>query len=85
MTTNAEIPRFSCNDRESEMFKAIEETGVVIVEDLIDQDAVDAILTETEARLRRVDPAMIHINEVLQGFYAGPGTSPVLPASHRRS
>ncbi|MFT7473960.1 MAG: ectoine hydroxylase-related dioxygenase (phytanoyl-CoA dioxygenase family) [Verrucomicrobiales bacterium] len=71
MTTNAEIPRFSCNDRESEMFKAIEETGVVIVEDLIDQDAVDAILTEAEAHLRRVDPEMIHINEVLQGFYAG--------------
>lgn len=69
--TDPEIPRFSRHEQELEIFNAIKETGVVIVENLIDHDAVDAILTETEAHLRQVDPAMIHINDVLQGFYAG--------------
>lgn len=71
MNTTPEIPRFFRHDPEDDIFNAIEETGVVIVENLIDQDAVGAILTETEAHLRLVDPEMTHINDVLQGFYAG--------------
>mgnify|MGYP001554404865 CR=1 FL=1 len=74
MKTTPEIPRFFRHDPESDIFNAMEETGVVIVENLIDQDAVDAILTETEAHLRLVDPDMNHINDVLQGFYAGART-----------
>ena len=69
--TNPEIPYFSCDDPESDIVNTIKETGVVIVENLINHDTVDAILTETRTHLEQVDPAMLHINEVLQGFYAG--------------
>ena len=69
--TSQEIPRFSRHESQTDMVEAINETGVVIVDDLIDRDTVDVILTETEEHLRQVDPEMIHINDVLQGFYAG--------------
>lgn len=69
--SSPEISHFSRDDKESEVVKAILEHGVVIVEDLIDEDAVAAILRESEAALRQVDPDMVHINDVLQGFYAG--------------
>ena len=69
--TSPEIPRFSRMDQEAEVISAINESGVVMIEDLLDRAAVTAILTESETALRQVDPEMVHINDVLQGFYAG--------------
>lgn len=67
----AELPRFARSADRSEILAALEETGAVIVESLLDEQSLQGILTEVQAHVEAADPEMRHINDVLQTFYKG--------------
>lgn len=82
------IPRFSRLDRSAGIVDALRETGVVIVDDLLDREVIDTLLAEVEPHVRAADPGMTHVNEVLQTFFRGvrnvtglAGKSPAFVAS----
>lgn len=64
------VPRVSRADGCAALVAALDECGAAIVEDLIDLTTVDRIVAEVADHLRAADPEMIHVNEVLQTFYA---------------
>ena len=65
------ITRFSRHDPPAHIVEAIDQAGVVMIDDLIDHEQVEAILSEVGTPMAEADPEMTHINDVLQTFYAG--------------
>jgi ectoine hydroxylase-related dioxygenase (phytanoyl-CoA dioxygenase family) len=64
------IPRLTRADGLDPLVEAVEESGAAIIEDLVDRRTVAAILDEVDDHLRAADPDMVHVNDVLQTFYA---------------
>lgn len=66
-----ELPRFRRFDPVESVIAALNQTGAVIVEDLITPAEIDAITVELQPHIDDADPDMQHVNEVLQTFFNG--------------
>lgn len=66
-----EIQRLSRHDQHDDIVEALDDLGVVIIEDLVDAPDVRAITDEVRADVDAADPEMTHINDVLKEFFAG--------------
>lgn len=65
------IPRLSRHDDVDDVTAALDHSGVVIVDDLLDPASVAAIVAEVRSEIDAADPEMQHVNDVLQTFFAG--------------
>lgn len=69
--SSRDVPRLRCDEEPETVIAAIEEVGAVIVEDLVAESQVAALLSEVRPHIERADPDMQHVNETLQTFFRG--------------
>jgi ectoine hydroxylase-related dioxygenase (phytanoyl-CoA dioxygenase family) len=68
-TGTATLPRLHATDPIDDVVAALTEHGAVIVEHMITGGCVDAIVGEVSPFLDAADPAMTHLNPVIQAFF----------------
>lgn len=66
-----ELPRLHRSDPVESVITALNQTGAVIVEDLITHAEIKAITIELKPHIDDADPDMQQVNEVLQTFFNG--------------
>ncbi|MDY7102947.1 MAG: phytanoyl-CoA dioxygenase family protein [Actinomycetota bacterium] len=69
--STAELPRLRRDDGPEAIIEAIEDAGAVIVEDLVADGQITALLDEVRPHVDDADPEMRHVNEALQSFFRG--------------
>ncbi|MFT5204041.1 MAG: ectoine hydroxylase-related dioxygenase (phytanoyl-CoA dioxygenase family) [Candidatus Aldehydirespiratoraceae bacterium] len=65
------LPTFKSGAPIADVLSALDETGGVILRDLIEHSSVTQIVAEVRPHLESADPEMPHVNDILQEFFAG--------------
>lgn len=68
-TRTATLPRLTATDPLDDVVGELREHGAVVVEAMIDSATVDAVIQDVDPFLERADPAMTHLNPVIQAFF----------------
>ena len=64
-----ELRRFHKTDPLPELLKGIEEDGAIAIDGLLDVDVLARLNSDVDAHLEAADPAMRHLNPVIEGFF----------------
>ncbi len=67
----AAVTRLEGDAPTSRMLSALKDNGAVVLHNLIDTATIHRIANEVDPYLHAADPAMTHVNGVLQEFFAG--------------
>jgi ectoine hydroxylase-related dioxygenase (phytanoyl-CoA dioxygenase family) len=67
------IPRLRATDPTAEIVRALNETGVVLVDDMLEPDVLEPFNAEIDAFLEAADPNRKLVNPLIEGFF-GPHT-----------
>jgi ectoine hydroxylase-related dioxygenase (phytanoyl-CoA dioxygenase family) len=67
------IPRLRATDPTAEIVRALNETGVVLVDDMLEPGVLEPFNTEIDAFLEAADPNRKLVNPLIEGFF-GPHT-----------